>query len=399
MKAKILLQNVWAMSNKEKKYGWDDELPIEYVDEWMKIKTRAIALNSIAVRRWIHTAKNNDVQIYGYCDASQRAYAACVYIRTVENNAITSTLLAAKSKNAPSQTIPKLELCGAKLLTQLVKKVCKCINVNITQIHLWCDSKCVLGWIAANPQRYEKFVSSRIVYIQKLKNVKWHHIAGKDNPADCASRGVFGDELKDHKLWWHGAPNLVECIEFNQDLNIEYTTENELIKNKVSALISTKIQSFIPQASSFYKLKKIMAFVLRFIHNCKRNETKRVDHISVREMRQATTTIIKIMQKEEFNDEIICLKNEKIINKISKLIKLNVFFDCNDMLRVGGRLKNANMTFDSKHQLVIPKNHTVTSLIIVEAHKSALHGGPKLVESIIRRKFWIIDSQSTIKKK
>lgn len=95
-----------------------------------------------------------------------------VYIRAVEGNALTSTLLTAKSKNAPSQTIPKLELCGAKLLTQLVKKVCKSIKVNIEQIHLWCDSKCVLGWIAANPQRYKKFVSSRIVYIQELKDVK-----------------------------------------------------------------------------------------------------------------------------------------------------------------------------------------------------------------------------------
>lgn len=79
VKAKILLQNVWAMSNKEKKYGWDDELHIEFVDEWLKIKTRAIALNSIAVNRWIRTSTYNNVQIHGYCDASQRAYAACVY--------------------------------------------------------------------------------------------------------------------------------------------------------------------------------------------------------------------------------------------------------------------------------------------------------------------------------
>lgn len=141
-----------------------------------------------------------------------------------------------------------------------------------------------------------------------------------------------------------------------------------------------------------------MAFVLRFVNNCKKNETKRVDHITVHEMRHATTTLIKIMQKDDFNDEIICLKNKKDINKKSKLKKLNVFLDCDGLLRVGGRLKNSNMAFDAKHQIVIPKNHAVTSLIISETHKLALHGGPKLVESIMRRKYWTIDSQSAIKK-
>lgn len=84
VKAKILLQRVWAVSKKEKKYGWDDELPIEFSEEWTKIKTRAMALNSVAVKRWVCTSENSTVQIHGYCDASQRAYAACVYMRTVK---------------------------------------------------------------------------------------------------------------------------------------------------------------------------------------------------------------------------------------------------------------------------------------------------------------------------
>lgn len=397
MKAKILLQHVWTISNQTKKYGWDDELPAEVIEKWMKIKSRSIELNSTSVTRWVNTSKNTRLQIHGYCDASEKAYAACVYIRATNGNVITSTLLVAKSKNAPPQTIPKLELCGAKLLTQLTKKVQKTLQVNIEQVHQWCESKCVLGWIAANPQRYKKYVSSRISYIQKLKNVEGHHISGKQNPADCASRGLFGNELKNNNLWWNGPPNPCEHINYDQISSDEYTTENELKTNKINALVSNQVKSFLPRSSTFYKLKKTMSYVLRFVNNCRKNR-KEKGQVSVREMRYASIMIVKIIQNESFSDEKKCLKNKQNINKKSKLIKLNVFIDDEEMIRVGGRLKNSNIPFDAKHQIILPKNNEVTNLIITEAHKLALHGGPKVVESVLRQKYWIIDSQSTIKK-
>ena len=33
---------------------------------------------------------------------------------------------------------------------------------------------------------------------------RWRHVNGVDNPADCASRGVFPVELVKHRLWWSG---------------------------------------------------------------------------------------------------------------------------------------------------------------------------------------------------
>lgn len=246
----------------------------------MKIKTRATALDSLAINRFLQTEKSSNIQIHGYSDASEKAYAACVYVRAMNGSKITSTLLVAKSKNAPAQTIPKLELCGARLLVQLVKKVRKALEINVDQVHLWCDSTCVLGWIAANPQRYKKYVASRLIDIQKLKNVSWHHIAGNLNPADCASRGLYGDELKEHSLWWNGPPNLVENVNYEQCENHKYITENELKTSKTSVLVSTRIDNFLPQAKSFYSLKKIVAIMLRFVSNCKRNEKNNRSHYS-----------------------------------------------------------------------------------------------------------------------
>ncbi|KAF8789982.1 hypothetical protein HNY73_005073 [Argiope bruennichi] len=39
----------------------------------------------------------------------------------------------------------------------------------------------------------------------KTSNVSdWYHILGKLNPADCATRGLFSEQLKDASYWWNG---------------------------------------------------------------------------------------------------------------------------------------------------------------------------------------------------
>lgn len=73
-----------------------------------------------------------------------------------------------------------------------------------------------------------------------------------------------------------------------------------------------------------------------------------------------------------------------------------LFLDEDGLLRVGGRLKNADLQYDMKHQILLPKCE-ITNLIIEEAHKFGIHSGPRLTVAILRRKYWIINSQWNIK--
>jgi hypothetical protein len=66
------------------------------------------------------------IQFHGFCDASERAFGACVYIRSGNANGnLHSQLLCSKSRVSPVKqvSIPRLELCGAQLLARLIKKV------------------------------------------------------------------------------------------------------------------------------------------------------------------------------------------------------------------------------------------------------------------------------------
>jgi hypothetical protein len=82
----------------------------------------------------------------------------------------------------------------------------------------------------------------------------------------------------------------------------------------------------------------------------------------------------------------------------SSLLSLNPFLEGNQLLRVGGRLDNSELTFDQQHPLILPKGHYITTLIIEDIHKKNLRARGQLLLSLIRQKFWIPDARNLLKK-
>ncbi|GFY28627.1 integrase catalytic domain-containing protein [Trichonephila clavipes] len=240
-KAKIFIQELWKI-----KLDWSEQLPPDAMEEWMNFYQKLAKVNNFKIPRCILLPSTIRIEIHGFSDASERAYAAVVYIKCFNESGQSQTrLLCSKSRVAPLKTLT------------------------------------------------------------------------------------------------------------------------------------------IP----------------RFINNIKAKEScNKKKYLTADEVKSSTEFLAKIAQLSEFKAEIDALKKKvKGVSKTSKLKALDPFLDENSLLRVGGRLCNADLPFEAKHQIIIPSKHKFTKLLLSICIRSFHIGAQGLVHQI-RMQFWPINGKGIARK-
>ena len=105
--------------------------------------------------------------------------------------------------------------------------------------------------------------------------------------------------------------------------------------------------------------------------------------ISPLEIVRSRYFIVYFYQFTHFSSTIRILETSKTLPKNNLLLKLNPFID-GDLLRVGGRLVNAQLPHDSKHPLLLHRNDQFTRLLMNQTHADTFHGGILLTLGILR---------------
>ncbi|XP_050677701.1 uncharacterized protein LOC126974279 [Leptidea sinapis] len=149
--------------------------------------------------------------------------------------------------------------------------------------------------------------------------------------------------------------------------------------------------------SSFTKLNRVFAYILRFIYNCRSPNNKNKSYITSNELNSAYNRIIYISQQEMFPEEYNHLKYNQILPKKNRLISLSPFIDSNNLIRVGGRLQNSNYSYDVKHPVLLCSKHHLTKILFLKYHKSLFHAGPQLLLANVRLTYWPLGGRNLAK--
>ncbi|CAH2109258.1 unnamed protein product [Euphydryas editha] len=255
----------------------------------------------------------------------------------------------------------------------------------------------VLGWLNGPVDRWKPFVANRVKQvIQSMPADYWRYVASKENPADCASRGLTASQLREHTLWWQGPTWLPTYVPEKEDKQNYSTNEDTKSNKQVNVVLSGSeiIKQVVERQNSLTKAVRVLAWILRFT-----TKNKKQGYLSIQELNKAKNLIIINYQIESFSQEIHRLKQGKGVSKQSKIFSFNPIIDHNDILRVGGRLRHANIDPEMKHPAIIPCNTKLAELIIDQAHELTYHGGARLTTAFIRRKYWLIGGNNATKKR
>ena len=193
--------------------------------------------------------------------------------------------------------------------------------------------------------------------------------------------------------------------------------------------------SYLNRVSSWHKAKTAVAWMRRGIKNLQSVIAARKEEIhsakdlgrscneqgkqflplSVEELVHSKKFILRCLQCQHFSHEMETLTNLKgnlekfqerdsarcrndTLKKTSSLYKLDPFVNKNRLLRIGGRIRRADVPLEVKHPLILPKKSHISDLIVRYFHEPVgHHQGHGVTHNTIRQAgYWIVDRRSTV---
>ncbi|XP_033761542.1 uncharacterized protein LOC117343309 [Pecten maximus] len=408
--APVTIQGKILMREITKGYNWDEPIEQDLEKKWKVFKETVRTLKDFKVPRMIvplslSTAGNAELHVFS--DASEKAVSAVAYLKVCREEIQYTGFVMGKTKLAPSHghSIPRLELCGALLATELAQIVIDNLDVDLDTVQYYTDSKVVLGYINNKTRRFYNYMSNRVERILRHSSPsQWNYISTKDNPADCGTRGVSSSNELDK--WLQTPENLRKhsqnlaatehfpliCPEDDKELRVE--TRKTGIKEE---FLDNLLQGF----SYWRRLVNVIVRIKGYIRKFK-SRYKNTHYLETngREDRNAAEhLLLRMHQSDQFPMEIESLKESKPIASASTIIRLAPFLDSDGIMRVGGRLGQSCLPLEEAHPIIVSNKSSIAKLLVRHFHDKVKHQGRILTEGSIRSHgFWIIGAKRLISK-
>ncbi|XP_065074640.1 uncharacterized protein LOC135698542 [Ochlerotatus camptorhynchus] len=381
--AKLFMQSLWTLKNSNGNiWGWDEELPAVARDRWQSYHEQLPLLNQLKIKRFVMCPNASKLQLHFFSDASENAYGACAYLRSENvSGQVKVALLTSKSKVTPlkQQSIPRLELCGALLSTELYAKITSSLSLQ-AETYFWVDSTTILSWLKSPPSTWTTFVANRVSKIQlSTSSSIWRHVAGEQNPADCLSRGTSTEFLLTSKLWWQGPQWLQGDLTdwpISPQGSSTMHSPGEVRKTPATIFSATVedsfIDSYVNRFSNYQRMIRVTSYCKRFLQNCRlQNLLRPASHvITMEEKAGAENTLIRLVQQQTYPNEWKSLQQQQAVSG-----------KC--------RLKCKPTTVNTKSSF-----HLRIRWLVRSFHENNLHAAPQLLLTLLRLRYWITGARN-----
>ncbi|XP_054709017.1 uncharacterized protein LOC129218719 [Uloborus diversus] len=391
-------QRLWVLL-----LNWSNPYPPK---EWWSCLKQLPVINQVQIPRYSHLSNAITIQLRGFAVASKQAFGTVVYLNSIDAFGYANTsLLCSKLAVAPleTSTISRLEFSAFLLLARLTSKIVPVLQLPMDHIYLYSGSTIVLTWIKNPPEKLKPFVSNRMKVSQPMdRHYQCQHSCSKDNIADIIFHGPAGVLLSNQERW-EGPKILItllsehyfELNNLNQSLyfsKLKDTLETVLIATENDLLVN-----FLNLSNNYRKSINVISYILRFIYNCK-NEMKKVEPFTADEVTASELKLLSFVQHECLSNDFQQLKSGNPV-KISGKLKLLPFHDKDlNIIRLGGRLSNSELSFDAKHPIAMPKHHNLSRLILLDLHVRISHLGVQARLHAFTLKFWITQGRDLSRK-
>ncbi|UYV84822.1 hypothetical protein LAZ67_X003634 [Cordylochernes scorpioides] len=364
---------------------------VEETEKFVKESTELLSTACFNLRDWDSYVEKTTLHIF--CDASQFAYATCIFLRIEKEDRVDIQLIQARTRVAPLKklTIPRLELLACLIGARLAANVIQDLEFEEIPRFYWTDSTNALCWIQRE-DNWAAFVKNRVKEIHNLSSPEsWRHIPGRLNPADLPSRGCSAESLKETR-WWEGPAWLKVSQEewpkstIIPDLEIVYSERRKTILNTLCT--TRENENLFGRYSHFLRIVRITAWIYRFFNNAKIDRRKIIsEDLSTEEITKSEIILIRLIQRESFSG-----------HEDKKLQGFKLLVDSSGILRIKTKICRREDFANFRMPILLPSDHFLVSLLIRWNHETHGHAGLQTLLGILRENYWILRSRKTVKK-
>ncbi|KAL7725098.1 hypothetical protein ACLKA6_018807 [Drosophila palustris] len=117
----------------------------------------------------------------------------------------------------------------------------------------------------------------------------------------------------------------------------------------------------LEHSNSFYKLQRIVAYMLRFCYKRYRATTTT---LCTKELSSSRNLILWTIQQAKFPADRKMLQRYNTVDRKSSISSLSPVLGSDGLMRVGGRLEQAPLPYNAKHNNLLPYNDPIVKMLL-----------------------------------